>query len=98
LLGSQAQSVDVIFDFLILLGFLPTLDRERYCLADEVRSQLKRVNQQTWSIIALLPRSKVVDVEATTTALCYAMGHVLRPEAVVNVTYDRERTLDKSST
>jgi hypothetical protein len=44
LLGSQAQSVNVIFDLLVLLGFLAALDRVRYCVADEVRSQLKRVD------------------------------------------------------
>jgi hypothetical protein len=39
LVGSQAQCVNVIFDLLILLGFLMSLDRVRYYPADEVRSR-----------------------------------------------------------
>ena len=44
LVGSQAQCVNVIFDLLILLGFLAPLDSVRYYLAIEVGSQLNRVN------------------------------------------------------
>ena len=71
LLSSQAQSVNVIFDLLILLRLLAALDRVRYCRTDEVRSRLKRVDQQTWSIVALLLRCEVVDMEALRTTLCY---------------------------
>jgi hypothetical protein len=39
LVGSQAQCMNVIFDLLILLGFLMPLDRVRYYPADEVRSR-----------------------------------------------------------
>ena len=39
LIGSQAQCVNVIFDLLILLGFLIPLDRVRYYPSDEVRSR-----------------------------------------------------------
>ena len=34
LLGPQVQCVNMIFDLLILLGFLMTPDGVRYCLAD----------------------------------------------------------------
>jgi hypothetical protein len=39
LVGTQTQCVNVIFDLLILLGFLMPLDRVRYYPADEVRSR-----------------------------------------------------------
>ena len=40
--GSQAQCVNVIFDLLILLGFLTPLNGVRYYLADEVRFSVEQ--------------------------------------------------------
>jgi hypothetical protein len=42
--GSQAQCVNVIFNLLILPGFITPLNGVRYYLADEVGSQSKRIN------------------------------------------------------
>ena len=43
LIGSEMQCVNVIFDLLILQGFLTAFDRVGFCIADEIRSQLNRV-------------------------------------------------------
>lgn len=44
LLGKQAQSVNVIFNFLILLTFFAAHDGVRFCPVDEVHSRLNRLD------------------------------------------------------
>ena len=78
LLGSQAQRVNVIFNFLVLLRFLTSLNEVRFYSIGEVRSRLNSVDKQTWRIIALFLRCEAVDMDAPRTVSCYSIGHLPR--------------------
>ena len=70
--------MNVIFNFLILLRFLTSLDRVRFYSNREIRSRLNSVDKQTWKIITLLLRCEAVDMDASRTVSCYAIGHFPR--------------------
>ena len=70
--------MNVIFNFLILLRFLTSLDRVRFYSIREVCSRLNSVDKQTWKIITLLLRCEAVDMDASRTVSCYAIGHFPR--------------------
>ena len=70
--------MNVIFNFLILLRFLTSLDGVRFYSIGETRSRLNSVDKQTWKIIALLLRCEAVDMDAPRTVSCYAISHLPR--------------------
>ena len=66
--------MDLIFGLLVWLKFYTAPDGVRYCPVDEARSRSNKVEQQTWEIIVFLG-CETVDMDAPSTALCYAMSH-----------------------
>jgi hypothetical protein len=64
----KAQSMDVIFDFLALQGFLTAADEVGFYTADETLSD-EWGSQYTWGIVLLLLCCEVVNINTRTTAL-----------------------------